>query len=222
MKNLRHPEKSVLDLVTDLRDETKQLIRQEIELAKTEISEKAARFGRNAAWLAVGGFVAYAGLIVLLIGLGFLIGFGLQQLGLQPVLGNFLGAAIVGLATAGIGYLLLAKALKGLSQESLAPEKTLHTIRDLRGADTELERPARRRPAAAKPSSAEMESLIGSTQRMVKGTAAELRRRLTVRHLARQFVVQVKKHALLSGIVAAGTSLAGFCLVKRRLDQGRT
>jgi hypothetical protein len=217
MKNMPPPEKSLLDLVADLRDETKELIRQEIQLAKTEIAEKAAKFGRNAAWLAVGGFLAYAGLIVFLIGLGFLIGFALEALGMAQAVANFLGSAIIGLGTAGIGYFLVAKALKILSQESLTPERTLHTIREFHGSNTEPSLPPRRRPAAARPSSAEMESLIDSTQRMVKGTATALQQRLTIEYLGKRLIAETKKHALLSSIVAAATSFAGYWVFKRRL-----
>jgi hypothetical protein len=146
MKNMPPPEKSLLDLVADLRDETKELIRQEIQLAKTEVAEKAAKFGRNAAWLAVGGFLAYAGLIVFLIGLGFLIGFALEALGMAQAVANFLGSAIIGLGTAGIGYFLLAKALKILSRNPHAGKNAPYDSRVPR-SNTEPSLPSRRRPA---------------------------------------------------------------------------
>jgi hypothetical protein len=220
MKNQAISERSLLELVADLRHEAKELIRQEIELAKTELTEKATQFGRNAAWLAIGGFVAYAGLIIFLLSLGFLISFGLQSLNLHPALANAIGIAVIGLGAAGAGYALLAKALKSFSTESLAPQKTLHSLQEIRGTE-EIEKPARHRPAAARPSSAEMESLIGSTQRMVKETASELRQRFTVRYMSRQCVAQVKKHPWLASLVAAGTSFAGAFLVRRRLYHGR-
>jgi hypothetical protein len=220
MQTIAGTEKSLFDLVAELRNETKQLIRQEVELAKTEVSEKVSRFGRNAAWLAVGGFVAYAGLIVFLVGLGFLLSFVLEKLGLPSALGNFIGTAVIGLIAAGIGYGILAKALSTLSQESLAPEKTLNTIQEFRGA--EREKRLRARPAAAKPSSGEMESLIGATQRTLKETASELRQRLTPRYMAKQFVAQVKKHPWRSGLVAIGTSCAGFFLARRRFRHAHT
>jgi sulfate adenylyltransferase subunit 1 (EFTu-like GTPase family) len=46
-----------------------------------------------------------------------------------------------------------------------------------------------------------MESLIGSTQRMVKGTATALQQRLTI-DTGKRLIAETKKHALLSSIVA--------------------
>jgi Putative Actinobacterial Holin-X, holin superfamily III len=220
MRTVGLSDKSLFDLMGELRDETKVLIRQEIELVKTEMAEKASRFGRNAAWLAIGGFIAYAGLIVFLVGLGFLISFVFQELNMHAALANFIGIAIIGLGAAVVGYALLSKALKRISKESLAPEKTFHTIKEIRGADHGA--PSRARPAAAKPSSTEMETLIDSTQRNLKETATELRQRLTARYMAKQLIVQAKCHPLRSGLIAVGTSLAGFFLIKRRLHHGHT
>ena len=65
---------SIPTLLRDLRDETTTLLRQEVALAKTEMKENVSRMGSHAAQIAIGGFVAYAGIIVLLIGIGHLLG----------------------------------------------------------------------------------------------------------------------------------------------------
>ena len=84
-------------MIGDQKDETKTFIKEEVQLAKTEISENISRMGRNAVGLVAGGFVAYAGLIVFLAGLGLLLGFAFEKLGLQPPLAAFIGFAIIGL-----------------------------------------------------------------------------------------------------------------------------
>ena len=61
-----HPN-SIPNLVRELRDETTPLLRQEVALAKSEMKENVSRMGGHAAQIAIGGFVAYAGIIVLLI-----------------------------------------------------------------------------------------------------------------------------------------------------------
>src|SRR4051812_36620668 len=66
------PRPSIIGLFKNLTGEFKTFIRQEVDLAKTEISEKVSMIGKNVASIAIGGFIAYAGLIVLLIGLGWL------------------------------------------------------------------------------------------------------------------------------------------------------
>src|ERR1051326_8769768 len=61
----RRSDQSLESLIGDLTQETTSLIRQEITLAKTEITQKASRFARDTAFLAIGGAVAYAGLLAL-------------------------------------------------------------------------------------------------------------------------------------------------------------
>jgi Putative Actinobacterial Holin-X, holin superfamily III len=60
---------SIVDLLKNLRDDTTTLVRDEISLAKTEMSEKIASSSRNVGYLAAGALVAYAALILLLQGI---------------------------------------------------------------------------------------------------------------------------------------------------------
>src|ERR1043165_6365198 len=101
---------SIIGLLQTLRDETTTLLRQEVALAKAEVSENITRAGKNAAAVAVGGFIAYAGLIVLLIGIGQLLGVGLNRAGLDPEISQWLAPAIVGIAVAIIGWGMVTKA----------------------------------------------------------------------------------------------------------------
>ena len=59
-------ERSIGQLLKELRDETTTLLRQEVDLAKTEMGEKASRVGKNLGSLAVGGGVAFLGALALL------------------------------------------------------------------------------------------------------------------------------------------------------------
>lgn len=61
----------IADLIGDLKENITKFISQEVELAKKEISEKTSTYARNTVKLVAGGFVAYAGLIVFLAGIGF-------------------------------------------------------------------------------------------------------------------------------------------------------
>ncbi|MBV9851318.1 MAG: phage holin family protein, partial [Armatimonadetes bacterium] len=59
-------ERSVGELLGDLMHETTTLVRQEITLAKNEMTQKASQAGRQAVSLAIGGAVAYAGLLAII------------------------------------------------------------------------------------------------------------------------------------------------------------
>jgi hypothetical protein len=124
------PTSSIATLLRDLRDETTTLLRQEVELAKTEMSEKVSHMVSNVVQLAIGGFVAYAGAIILLFGLSDLVGTILIRVGVEADMAVWISRAAVGLIVALIGWLLLSKAKKALSAESLVPEKTLTSLKE--------------------------------------------------------------------------------------------
>jgi hypothetical protein len=122
--------RSFADLLKELRDETRLLVQQEIALARTEVSEKVSQTARNSSKLAVGGLVAYAGLIFLLLALAFLIEYGLVYAGLAEPNAAWMGAGIVGLVVAIIGTAMAMNAKNNLKQASLVPERTKESLKE--------------------------------------------------------------------------------------------
>jgi uncharacterized membrane protein len=59
-------DRSLGELFGELTREITALVRQEAALAKTEISQKAANLARQVGMMAIGGFLAYAGLLAIL------------------------------------------------------------------------------------------------------------------------------------------------------------
>lgn len=121
---------SLISLFRELRDETTTLVRQEVALAKAEMSEKASKMGRNAAFIAVGGLVLYAGLIFALIGLKDLLMVGLVNAGISFGTAAWLSSILLGLIVGITGWALVVKGKKAMSAEGLAPEKTIETLRE--------------------------------------------------------------------------------------------
>jgi len=124
------PPNSISGLLRELRDESTTLLRQEVALAKTEMKENVNRMGNHAASLAVGGLVAYAGVIVLLIGIGHLLGAALIHFGLSAPIAEWLAPSIVGLIVAIIGWTMVAKAKHAMAHDDLTPQKTIDSLRD--------------------------------------------------------------------------------------------
>jgi hypothetical protein len=124
------PANSIPSLLRELRDESLTLFRQEVTLAKTELKDNASRAGGHAAKIAIGGFVAYAGVIVLLIGLGQLIGSMLTQAGMDPDLAQWLAPALLGLVVALIGWAMVSKAKRSLTEDTLAPRQTIDSLKE--------------------------------------------------------------------------------------------
>jgi hypothetical protein len=120
---------SIGGLLKELRDETTTLMRQELALAKTEMSEKASKAGRNAASVASGGVVALIGGTIICQALAVAAALLLVWLGME-VHGWWVGPLIVGAIIAAIGYSMLQKGLSTLKDMSPAPEKTIDSLKE--------------------------------------------------------------------------------------------
>jgi xanthine/uracil permease len=114
-------DRSIGELFADLTRQMSTLLRQEVQLAKVEMTEKASKAGRDVGSLAVGGAVAYAGFLAILAGLVIL---------LAEIVPWWLSAMIVGLAVIVIGYVLIQRGLSSLKQEDLAPRQTIESLRE--------------------------------------------------------------------------------------------
>lgn len=117
-------------LLSDLREESTTLLRQEIALAKAELNEKASRVGKGAMEIAAGGALAYAGLIVLLIGIAMLVSRVLVGFGVTTETAVWLGPVSVGIIVAAVGGVLLAKAKHALSGDKLFPHETVDSLKE--------------------------------------------------------------------------------------------
>ncbi len=114
--------RSLGELFSALATDTGTLVRQEVELAKTEMTQKATRVGKDIGFLLAGGAVAYAGFLAILAA----IAIGLGQLGLPW----WVATLLVGLVVAGIGGFLVMRGLSALRQETPLPQQTLDTLKE--------------------------------------------------------------------------------------------
>ncbi|MDP8939873.1 MAG: phage holin family protein, partial [Actinomycetota bacterium] len=114
-------DRSVGELLGDLYRGASQVISLEIELAKTEMSQKASRVGKNVGFLAAGGAIAYAGFLALI--------FAIIAI-LATFMPIWLAALIVALVVLAIGGVLVWSGLKTLQQESPAPQRTIQTLKE--------------------------------------------------------------------------------------------
>lgn len=115
-------ERSLGELFADLSQKTSLLIRQEVQLAKTELAQKATHVGRAATIVGVGGAVAHAALLSLVATIVLL----LVQVGLDA----WAAAALTTLLLAGGGYLLIRSGMKALRQQPVAPVETMDSLKE--------------------------------------------------------------------------------------------
>jgi uncharacterized membrane protein YqjE len=125
----RDDQRSLGQILKELSTETSTLLRQEVDLAKTEMSEKASRVGSNLGSVAVGGAVAFLGALALLSAVvAGLISLLDQFIDLEVAV--WLAPLLVGIALAAVGYGLIKKALETLKRESLTPRRTTESLQE--------------------------------------------------------------------------------------------
>ena len=118
----RHADtRSLGELLRELSGETRTLVRQEIKLARTEMSEKASEAGKDVASVGLGGAIAYAGFIVLAFGLALLLGL---------VMPDWLAFVITGAVIGLIGYSMLQSGLSALRKTNFSLQRTEDTLRE--------------------------------------------------------------------------------------------
>jgi len=115
-------ERSLGELFSELSRETAALVRQEVALAKTELSEKVSRLGRSAGLIGVGGVLGHAGVLTLIAAIVII----LANAGL-PLWASALLVAVVLLV---VSYVLTQQGLTGLKREPLKPAETIDTLKE--------------------------------------------------------------------------------------------
>ena len=122
MHQLRE-DRSVGELFGQLSQDLSLLLRQEAQLAKTEIQEKISRASRDLVSLATGGVVALVGALALLTAVILLL---VDPIGLEP----WLAALLVGVLLAVAGYVMLRSGLRDLKGLDPAPRRTVESIKE--------------------------------------------------------------------------------------------
>ena len=123
----RNSEPSNVELVRSAAADTTELVKQQIELTKTEFKENVRTAGSSFGMLAVGGVILFLGVIFLLVTLAYV----LVQLGL-PVWAGF---GIVTLVLLLVGAIIClvgirrAKTVNGPERSMAALEATKSTLR---------------------------------------------------------------------------------------------
>lgn len=117
-------DRSLGSLISGLTQDVGSLVRKEVELARTEMSEKFSQ--------AIAGLVLLALAALLMLG-GFIVLLDAAVYGLAEVLPEdfspWLAALIVGVLVLIAGYLMLRKGLTDLQAKNLMPTKTVASVK---------------------------------------------------------------------------------------------
>ncbi len=122
MPELRE-DRSVGELFGQLSQDMTLLFRQEVQLARAEMTEKISRVTNNLVSVVAGGFVVYIAALALVAAL-------ILVLNDVAHISPWVSALIVGAVLAVAGGVMLNRGLKELKRVDLAPRRTVETLKD--------------------------------------------------------------------------------------------
>lgn len=114
-------ERSLGDLFSELAAETGTLVRQEVALVQTELTQKATTVGKDIGFLVVGGAVGYAALLAVLTAI---------IIGLANFIPAWAAALLVAVVVGITAFLLVSSALKSLKATELTPRETVKSLKE--------------------------------------------------------------------------------------------
>ncbi len=109
-------------LISGTIKDLQELMRAEVQLAKTELKEDAAAAGRGIAVIAAGAVVGLVGFIFLMLALTYLLNEWIEEL--------WVSAGIVALGLLVVAAILAQVGRSRLSAADLKPERTIETLKE--------------------------------------------------------------------------------------------
>lgn len=117
----RDESEGIGSLIAGLLKDLQDLVRAEVQLAKTELKEDATAAGRGIGFIAGGGLIGLVGFIFLMLALTYF---------LNRWLAEWLSALLVGAVLVGIAAILFFNGRDKLSAASLTPDQTIATLKE--------------------------------------------------------------------------------------------
>jgi len=121
------PEASLGQLLSELISDLGQLVRQELRLAQSEVSEKVKQAQHGLYAIVTGLLVAFCALLILLQAL---------VIALSKAMPPWLAAVAVGAVLAVIAFILIRQGRENLKARNLVPERSLRAGRTAIEADS--------------------------------------------------------------------------------------
>jgi uncharacterized membrane protein YqjE len=108
-------------IVSGIVEDLQNIVRGEVQLAKTELKEDAGKLGKGAGMLAAGALVGLVGFIFLMLALTYLLNKSMQM---------WLAAGIVGLALVIIAAVVAMTGKNQMSAANLKPQQTIDSVKE--------------------------------------------------------------------------------------------
>lgn len=112
---------SLGDTITGIIEDLQNIVRGEVQLAKTEMKEEAGKLGKGARMVGAAVFLALVGFIFLMLGVTYLLNKAVEM---------WIAAGIVGLALLLIGGVLAMVGKNQIKDANMVPEKTIDSLKE--------------------------------------------------------------------------------------------
>lgn len=112
---------SLGDTVTGIVEDLQNIVRGEVQLAKTELKEDASQMGKALGMIGAAAFLGLTGFIFLMLGLTYLINKSLEM---------WISAGLVGLGLAIIAAILGMVGKNQMQQANFKPEQTIDSVKE--------------------------------------------------------------------------------------------
>ena len=115
-------DRSIGELISNLSQQTADLVKQEMRLAKAEFSDKLSNLGRHAMMLGIAAVVGVAAVMAVTAAVTLL----LIDQGVEPWVAALITAAAMGIAA----FVLAQSGISALRRQNLAPVETINSIKE--------------------------------------------------------------------------------------------
>lgn len=112
---------SLGDTVTGIIEDIQNIVRGEVQLAKTEIKEDVGTLGKALGMIGAAAFLALVGFIFLMLGVTYLLNKSLEM---------WISAGIVGLALLIIGAVIGMIGKNQMQEANMVPDKTIESLKE--------------------------------------------------------------------------------------------
>ena len=109
------------DTVTGIIEDVQNIVRGEVQLAKTEIKEDVGKLGKALGMIGAAAFLALVGFIFLMLGVTYLLNKSLEM---------WISAGIVGLALLIIGAIIGVIGKNQMQDANMVPDKTIDSLKE--------------------------------------------------------------------------------------------
>lgn len=109
------------DTITGIIEDLQNIIRGEVQLAKTEIKEDAGKLGKALGMIGAAVFLALVGFIFLMLGVTYLLNKSIEM---------WMAAGLVGLVLLLIGAILAMRGKSQMQEANMVPDKTIESLKE--------------------------------------------------------------------------------------------